>query len=63
MHLKKNYNDFKENWGTGMDDKEKIEAAVHELDTLITLGVFSDLKEHDPEIAEIFEQVRRILTS
>ena len=26
MHLKKNYNDFKENWGTGMDDKEKIEA-------------------------------------
>ena len=49
--------------GNGMNDKEKIEAAVHELDTLITLGVFSDLKEHDPEIAEIFEQVRRILTS
>ena len=46
-----------------LTDKEKIEAAVHELDTLITLGVFSDLKEHDPEIAEIFEQIRRILTS
>ena len=34
MHLKKNYNDFKENWGTGMDDKEKIKEAIRLLEEL-----------------------------
>ena len=66
MHLKKNYNDFKENWGTGMDDKEKIERALRFLkkfegyaDSLATTTVI--LSNAMPSFKRYFQNIKKTL--
>ena len=65
MHLKKNYNDFKENWGTGMDDKEKIEEVLRLLDKILRAKKeefgFSYPEMNSSLVHDHFKKIKEIL--